>query len=149
MPQPRAASVPQGRRLQGLQSLLPWRLRPRLSQPHPRLILASDLQEGFLAGRDDDGGLGPCHPDSTISTRGSFNLLMNTDLLSLPLPPIHPPLVSPPGSQGAQIDSYHPVPQPHLFVYVFLHLKCPIRVGPSLWGPNPSIRQPSHLEGMF
>lgn len=35
------------------------------------------------------GGLGPCHPDSTISASDSSNLLMNTDLPSRPLQPIH------------------------------------------------------------
>lgn len=109
------------------------------------------------------GCLGPCHPDSTtISASHSSNLLISTDLLSLPLQLFHPWifLLEVKGhSQTSEDPSlYHChselliLPDTHFYISLymcFFHLKCPVQVGLSLWGPDPSLRQPNDPECMF
>lgn len=83
---------------------------------------------------------------------------MNTDLLSLPLQPIHPWILLlgvKVNSQTSKDSSLLPellsLPNAHFPISLdvcFFHLKCPVQAGLSLWRPDPSLRQPNHSKRM-
>lgn len=83
---------------------------------------------------------------------------MNTDLLSLPLQPIHPWILLlgvKVNSQTSKDSSLLPellsLPNAHFPISLdvcFFYLKCPVQAGLSLWSPDPSLRQPNHSKRM-